>query len=110
MTASREERIAALFKSYREDLPVRMRELESKWEELKRGWDPACAADIDHACHSIAGSAPTFDLPEIGDAAKALEHVIKSLLNGEAEFSSAMVNEVDVKMHALRRTMNESLS
>ena len=45
MAVSREERLAALFKSYREDLPVRMHDLESKWEELKRGWNYDCAGD-----------------------------------------------------------------
>jgi HPt (histidine-containing phosphotransfer) domain-containing protein len=109
MTISKEERLAALFKSYRDHLPVRMHELESKWEELKRGWNPSCAAEFDRACHNIAGSAPTFELPEIGEAARAVEYDMKSLLNGEADFNSAMVNEIDVKMNALRSAMNNYL-
>lgn len=110
MTASREERIAALFKSYRDDLPERMRDLEAKWEELKLGWSQPRAASFDRACHSIAGTAPTFDLPEIGEAARVIEHDIKSLLKGETDYTSAKVNEIDVKMHALRKTMSNYLS
>lgn len=110
MTAAREDRIAALFKSYRDDLPARMNDLESKWEQLKRGWNSPCAADLDRACHGIAGSAPTFDLPEIGEAAKAIESDIKSIIKGETDFNSAMVNEIDVKIHALRNTMSSHLS
>ena len=110
MADSREERIAALFKSYRDGLPARLHDLESKWEELKLGWNPPCAADFDRACHGIAGSAATFDLPEIGEAAKAIEYDIESLIKGEADFTSAMVNEIDVKMHALRNTMSNYLS
>lgn len=110
MKASREEKIAAIFKSYREDLPERMHDLESKWEELKRGWNKPCAADFDRACHGIAGSAPTFDLPEVGEAARLVEHDIKSLIKGEIDFNSAMVNEIDVKMNALRNTVSHSVS
>ena len=110
MELSREERLAALFQSYREDLPVRMNTLESQWEELKQGWNLPCAADFDRVCHSIAGSAPTFELPEIGDAARAIEYDIKSVISGELDFSSAIIDEIDVKMNALRDTMNNILS
>lgn len=110
MVASREERIAALFKSYRDDLPERMCELEAKWEALKLGWDTPRANNFDRACHSIAGTAPTFDLPEIGEAARIIEYDIKSLLKGETDFTSAMINEIDVKMHALRKIMSKCLS
>ncbi|NNG14250.1 MAG: hypothetical protein HKM22_03745 [Gammaproteobacteria bacterium] len=109
MMESSEQRIAALFKSYRDDLPVRIHDLESKWEELKRGWNLPCAAEFDIACHNIAGSAPTFDLPEIGEAARVVERDIKALINGEADFNSAKVNEIDVKMHALRNSLKSSL-
>jgi HPt (histidine-containing phosphotransfer) domain-containing protein len=110
MTASSEERIAALFKSYREVLPERMHDLESKWEELKQGWNPPCATELERAFHSIAGTAPTFDLPEIGQAAKAIEHEISSIIKGDADFNSAMINEIDVKIHALWNTMNNHLA
>lgn len=110
MAVSKEERIAAIFRAYRDDLPERMHELESKWEELKRGWSDLRAAEFDRVCHSIAGSAPTFNLPEIGAAARAVEVEIKSLIKGEASFTSAMVNEIDVKVHALRSTMNNTIS
>jgi hypothetical protein len=109
MTVSREERLAALFKSYRDALPARLHELETKWEELKRGWNPPCAVEFDRACHNLAGSAPSFELPEIGEAAKAVEYDMKSLLKGETDFNSAMVNEIDVKMNALRSTMSNYL-
>jgi HPt (histidine-containing phosphotransfer) domain-containing protein len=110
MAASSEERIAALFKSYREVLPGRMHEMESKWEELKQGWHPPCAVELERAFHSIAGTAPTFDLPEIGEAARVIEHDIRSVIKGDADFNSAMIHEIDVKMHALRNTMINSLS
>jgi HPt (histidine-containing phosphotransfer) domain-containing protein len=110
MAASNEERIAALFQSYREVLPGRMHEMESKWEELKQGWNPPCAVELERAFHSIAGTAPTFDLPEIGEAARAIEHDIRAIIKGEADFNSAMIHEIDVKIHALRNTMLNSLS
>jgi len=110
MSASREEKIAEIFQSYRDDLPKRMHELESKWEELKRGWNASCASDFDRACHSIAGSAPTFELHEVGEAARTVENDIKSLIKGEMKFSSAMVNEIDVKMHTLGDVVRQSLT
>lgn len=110
MTASRDDRIAEIFKSYRDDLPARMNDLESKWEELKLGWNTDRAAEFDRACHGIAGSAPTFDLPVIGEAAKVIENDIKTIIRGDADFNSAMINEIDVKMHALRNTVSSTLS
>jgi chemotaxis protein histidine kinase CheA len=105
MTESREQRIAALFQSYREELPDRIAELEELWQQLKQGWDAELAVNLDHACHGLAGSAATFGFAAVGDVARAVEHILKPVIDGEVIMSAAMTNKIDVKMNALRNSL-----
>lgn len=105
MTESSEQRIAALFKSYREELPGRITELEELWQQLKQSWDVELATSLDRACHGLAGSAATFEFAAVGDAARVVEHALKSIIEGKVLMSAAATNEIDVKMNALRNSL-----
>ena len=107
MMVPRDEKITAIFKAYRDDLPGRMQELTTAWEKLRLAWDVDCAGDLDRFSHSIAGSAATFDLPEVGDAARLIENDIKSLLSGELEFNAVIINDIGMKMNGLRGIINK---
>jgi len=80
MTENKSSRIEALFESYRKSLPVLAVELESTWKRLNTQWDAKLASEFDRKVHGLAGSAATFDLVEVGDVARELEHAFKPLL------------------------------
>ncbi len=59
---------------YRASLPARLARLEAAWAACHQ--DPAATAashELERCAHAIAGSAATFGLPELGDAARAVE-------------------------------------
>jgi HPt (histidine-containing phosphotransfer) domain-containing protein len=68
-------RIAALRVVYIESLPERLLPVR----ELMSAPDAGAAArqEAIRAAHSIAGSAATFGLPELGDAARTLEDALR---------------------------------
>lgn len=83
MPEDRQSRIDALFQSYRESLPALLLELEGSWASLQKAWDAELAAEFDRKVHGLAGSAATFELEEIGAAAKELEYCFKPVLDME---------------------------
>lgn len=79
-----ERKMQTLRAAYAADLGGAMRELESAARGLRDG---APSEDADGALHAIharahklAGSAPTFDFPRIGEIARALEEYCFAML------------------------------
>lgn len=65
---------------YRASLPGRQSVLLSAWSRLQAGQEPAAALhDLERCAHGLAGSAATFGLAGLGDAARALEDAIDTL-------------------------------
>ena len=51
------------------------------WKKISQQWDDDLAAEFDRKVHSLAGSAATFKMTEIGEVASTLEAAFKPLLN-----------------------------
>jgi HPt (histidine-containing phosphotransfer) domain-containing protein len=81
-----EEFLAQQRAGYRASLPARLATLQAAWADLEAAAAPAAAADVAAAAeslqapaalqrcaHGLAGSAATFGLAALGDAARALE-------------------------------------
>ena len=59
---------------YRSSLPQRMSAIEEAWSSLRSGASgPAQLGALVRGLHSIAGSALTFGMADLGDAAAAAE-------------------------------------
>ncbi|MCK4744135.1 MAG: Hpt domain-containing protein [Sulfuriflexus sp.] len=108
MHEDRQSRIAALFQSYRENLPTLLAELESAWTTLQKGWDAELAAEFDRKVHSLAGSAATFELTEIGTAASELEHCFKPVLDMEYDTSHSRWSESSQLFAKLKELIESS--
>lgn len=66
--------LAAVSAEYRAGLPARLAAIDALWTGIMRGDDAARAMpDLILALHSIAGSAETFGLTAVGEAAAAAE-------------------------------------
>jgi len=83
MSEEKQLRINAIFQNYRESLPPMLAELTGLWEKLESQWDNDVAIEFDRKIHNLAGSAATFDLKQVGTAARELEHSFKPLLHAE---------------------------
>lgn len=69
---SLEDFLAQQRAEYRASLPARLQQLEAAWA--------ACAwNDLQRCAHGIAGSAGTFGLAQLGDAARVLEASLERL-------------------------------
>ncbi len=71
---------------YRSELPAKLARLDALWARVASG-DTAAGqlAELRGALHTIAGSAGSFGLPEIGDAARAAENFLEATSNLGAE-------------------------
>ncbi len=83
-----------------------LKELEARAQRIQsEGADAAVVADVCARLHRLAGSAGTFGFPELGEAARSLEKMLKAKANAGGNLvASSLVVE---KILALR-TMLES--
>ena len=73
--------LQSLRERYREALSPRLSELDGIWQRLCRdGWDPEQAQQLQRELHSLAGGAPTFGYPELGQTARAMEYQFQQWL------------------------------
>lgn len=63
-------------------LPARILAIETSWARAAAGDDSEAVQSLHLALHSLAGSAGTFDRPELGQIAKALECQIEASTDG----------------------------
>lgn len=84
---------------YRASLPQRLRQLEAAW--AAGAWK-----DLERCAHGIAGSAGTFGLAELGDAARGLEQAVEQLHGAQDDASArqAVAARFD-KLAALLRSI-----
>lgn len=86
---------------YRRTPPQRIAEIEARWQEIEPGQtDPADQEELPRAAHSLAGSAGTFGLVEVGRGARALEKKLRALM---AEPQAAGPEQVSAALGSLRR-------
>lgn len=68
----------ALSAEYRSGLPDKLAEVERLWRDVASGLlHPARMADLQRELHTLAGSAKTFGVPEVGEAAAAAESFLE---------------------------------
>lgn len=69
--------LVELSAEYRGSLPGKLAEIDSLWAALRGGSEPvARVADLRRLLHTIAGSARTFGLAEVGSSAKLAENFL----------------------------------
>ena len=76
----------ALRTDYRKSMPAKLDRIEALWELILKGMqDDTRLAQLKKELHTIAGSAGTFGLPQVGSAARAAEECL-----GEAADAAAL--------------------
>ena len=103
--------LAALSAQYRSGLPDKLADVERLWRDLASGLlHPARMADLQRELHTLAGSAKTFGVPEVGEAAAAAESFLEPFTADATMPGSAGRAEFARLLDALKRLSAGSLS
>jgi len=76
-TSALDDRMAALMKSFADDLPARIKALVDFYSLAAVGGDNQLEAlqSLQDVAHKLAGSAGTFGFPEVSDAVRSMEMI-----------------------------------
>ena len=98
------DELAEFNAEYRRSMPERLREIDVLWSELRLG---DVSRERMHALlralHSIAGSATTFGMPSLSEAAAAAEAWVEPCYERGALPKESRRAELDVLLTDLRR-------
>lgn len=100
-----EEFLAQQRADYRASLPARLAALQAAWAGLDTAESPPQAQRValERCAHGLAGSAATFGLPDLGDAARALENWLESAPASWDAQARATARDHVQALHALLR-------
>jgi chemotaxis protein histidine kinase CheA len=99
------KQIEALRAEYRAGLPAKLAELDDLWHSLANGaMKPDRIADLRRGLHSLAGSARTFGVDGVGEAAAAAESWLEPYCSRSAVPGPAEQTEFRRLLDALKRT------
>ncbi len=96
--------MAALSAEFRQGLPGQMATVDRLWQRLSSGHTEAASmAELIRTLHTLAGSAGTFGLAEVGAAAAAAESGLETYREAGAVADEAGRAEISRVLEALRR-------
>ncbi|MBF0187525.1 MAG: diguanylate cyclase [Magnetococcales bacterium] len=93
-------------RSYADTLPEKWQEIEQVWQTLKsEGWHGERFKTLHRLVHTIAGSAGTFGLPDLGKSARRAEIRLNALAGISKEAISLPIAEIDDDLNHLHLSM-----
>lgn len=75
-----QERMHLLATAFSEELPEKVSEIEVLWGTLLNGWDVKALQELHRVVHNLAGAGKLFGFAELGAEARALDQVLKNLM------------------------------
>lgn len=99
-----QEKLQELFVNYTKNLPHKLRDLQTHWQQLCEKYDVDSFKNFHREVHSLTGSAGTYGYDELSKAARELEVYLKSLL-GSATISVEKQVAVTRLMQQLQETV-----
>jgi diguanylate cyclase (GGDEF)-like protein len=74
------EQLQSARRNYAAKLPDRIEAIKLGWSTLMETWDATRLQEFHRLVHTMVGSAGTFGLPQVGNAARVVEIELKTLL------------------------------
>jgi len=87
---------------YRRTLPDKLAHVQALWLAAETGTGPADLAGLERLAHTLAGTAGTLGLREVGLAARALEVLLADTGQGSAVLTSGQRAAISRAVAALR--------
>lgn len=99
-----QRKLLALRDSFATQLPERIADIEQGWKALPNTAAPAADLyELYRKLHSLAGSAGTFGMPELGQEAHRVELCLKAKLETPQDWSDVSRSEIATGLGRLRR-------
>lgn len=95
---------------YRSSLPGRLAALRDTWEAVQASdGSAATLTGLERVAHAIAGSAATFGLPAIGDAARALEDTLAPDAAQRPAWDADLSRQLGARVDGLAALLREEI-
>jgi HPt (histidine-containing phosphotransfer) domain-containing protein len=95
---------------YKRALPDKLAHLQTLWAAVDDGAAPPALAELERLAHTLAGTAGTLGLREVGLAAKSLEVLLAQAGEGGGTLSPAQQSAISLAMAALLASQPSVLS
>lgn len=105
-----QEKLRLLAVSFAESLPLRIKEMESMWQQLQAEWDKEDLQALHRAVHGLTGSGKIFGFPEVSVIALALEQHLKELIQRGVVADPQKSNQIQEQIAELQRTASSTKS
>lgn len=99
-----QEKLRLLAVSFAESLPLRIKEMESMWQQLQAEWDKEDLQALHRAVHGLTGSGKIFGFPEVSVIALTLEQHLKELIQKGVVAGPQKSNQIQEQIAELQRT------
>ena len=102
-------KLEALRQAYRQQLPDKIAEIETLFNELdSEQTDLNRFHTLHRLSHNLAGSGTTFGFPSVSTSARSLEKYLKNLLTRPGKIAKRQLKEIDKFIKTLRQSSEQS--
>ena len=104
------ERMRLLLALFAHELPDRMDEIEVLWGKLQIEWDIKVLQELHRSVHNLVSNGKTFGYPELSIEARALEQVLKSLMQKDIPADALQASRILQQILELKKIATEKES
>ena len=97
-----QEQLAALRAAYAAQLPAKIDDIETYWQNLRNGSSRSDTEVLHRLTHSLAGSGSTFGFPKLSGIARSIEQRLKAWLEQDGSPTEAQWSDVAALISELR--------
>ncbi|MDV6342411.1 diguanylate cyclase [Nitrosomonas sp. Is35] len=105
-----QERMRLVLAAFAQELPHRISEIESLWQKLRSEWDSKALQEMHRSVHHLVSNGKTFGYPELSVEARALEKILKSMLQVTTPVDDSQSSRILQQIDALKRISIEQES
>ncbi|MXS82966.1 diguanylate cyclase [Nitrosomonas oligotropha] len=98
-----QERMRLVLAAFAQELPHRINEIESLWQKLRSEWDSKALQEMHRSVHHLVSNGKTFGYPELSIEARALEKILKSMLQVSTPLDDSQSSRILQQIDALKR-------
>lgn len=106
-----QDQLNELRRSYVKNLPDRLSLIETVWQECcRQGQNSKKLAEMCMLIHQLSGSGATFDIPALSSSARALETLLRQLIDHKIEIAVAHHDQVHKYLKMLQQASRDAVA